>query len=54
MEKNFALYGWKDYNPNDITAEDEFLGFFETYEEACAEGQKLVKEKKISCFDIYN
>lgn len=50
----YALYGWGiDYNPNDICAEDIFLGNYETYEEAQEAGEKLVKENKIKMFDIY-
>ena len=55
-EENVGLVGWPlDYDPYEIYAKnkDIFLGFFETHEEAVQEGNRLVKEGKISDFDTY-
>ena len=55
-EENVGLVGWSlDYDPCEIYVKDKdiFLGFFETYEEAVQEGNRLVKEGKISDFDTY-
>lgn len=54
MDKTVALYGWEiGVSPCDITAEDFLIGMFTTYDEAFEKGEKLVEEKKISSFDIY-
>ena len=54
MDKIVALYGWEiGVSPCDITAEDFLIGMFTSYDEALKEGEKLIEEKKISSFDIY-
>ena len=54
MDKTVALYGWEiGVSPYDITAEDFLIGIFTTYDEALERGEKLIEEKKISSFDIY-
>jgi hypothetical protein len=47
---NVALYGWKE---DDFYAETYFIGYFETYEEAIKEGDRLVAIGELVDYDTY-
>ena len=49
------LYGFgPDYDPYDIWSDQEIdIGDFDSYEEAVKIGEELVKEDKLSEYDIY-
>lgn len=53
--KSVHLYGWPiDYDPYDIWTDQEIdLGDYDSYEEARAAGEQMVREGKISKYDTY-